>query len=124
MLMSGVLLLQLKHELTKEQDGPTYDVFARVLRGLSNSKLAKPGKFRSADGLGYALRCSYKVQTHPPAHHQPHVHVQARALQQVHMLLWHCLLLPCVKLIRMVQPPSTRSGLACQARLPVTCLLR
>ena len=36
-------------------------MFARVLRGLSNSKLAKPGKFRAADGMGYALRCSYKV---------------------------------------------------------------
>ena len=53
--------VQLKHELTKEQEGPKYDVFVRVLRGLSNSKLAKPGKFRTADGLGYALRCSYKV---------------------------------------------------------------
>ena len=36
-------------------------MFARVLRGLSNSKLAKPGKFRTVDGQGYALRCSYKV---------------------------------------------------------------
>lgn len=53
--------MQSKHALTLEQEGPTYDVFARVLRGLSNSKLAKPGKFRTADGLGYALRCSYKV---------------------------------------------------------------
>lgn len=50
-----------KHELTREQDGPTYDVFTRVLRGLSNSKLVKPGKFRTADTLGYALRCSYKA---------------------------------------------------------------
>ena len=53
--------VQLKHELTMDQEGPTYDVFARVLRGLSNGKLAKPGKFRTSDGLGYALRCSYKV---------------------------------------------------------------
>lgn len=53
--------MQSKHELTREQDGPTYDVFTRVLRGLSNSKLVKPGKFRTADTLGYALRCSYKV---------------------------------------------------------------
>ena len=57
--------MQLKHELTKEQEGPKYDVFVRVLRGLSNSKLAKPGKFRTADGLGYALRCSYKVGAEP-----------------------------------------------------------
>lgn len=58
-------LLQLKHELTREQEGPKYDVFVRVLRGLSNSKLAKPGKFRTADGMGYALRCSYKVGVSP-----------------------------------------------------------
>ncbi|KAK9813590.1 hypothetical protein WJX73_008969 [Symbiochloris irregularis] len=51
----------LKHELTREQEGAKYDIFARVLRGLSNSKLAKPGKFRTADGQGYAVRCSYKA---------------------------------------------------------------
>ena len=50
-----------KMEIEREHDGPTYDVFARLLRGLSGTKLSKPGKFRTADGVGYALRCSYKA---------------------------------------------------------------
>ena len=58
-----MVLLQLngKMEIERENEGPTYDVFARLLRGLAGARLSKPGKFRTADGVGYALRCSYKV---------------------------------------------------------------
>ena len=60
-------------EIERENDGPTYDVFAKLLRGLSGSRLAKPGKFRTADGVGYALRCSYKAGI-------PCSHVQSQRL--------------------------------------------
>ena len=53
-----------KMELERDNEGPAYDIFARLLRGLAGTRLAKPGKFRTADGTGYALRCSYKVD--PP----------------------------------------------------------
>lgn len=33
-----------------------------MLRGLSGKKLTKPGSFRSADGNGSAVKCSYKVR--------------------------------------------------------------
>ena len=36
-------------------------MFAKVLRGLSGTKLTKPGTFRNAEGTGHAVRCSYKV---------------------------------------------------------------
>ncbi|KAK9811520.1 hypothetical protein WJX72_005220 [[Myrmecia] bisecta] len=48
-------------KLQKSMDGPSFDVFARTLRGLSSAKLTKPGAFRTADGVGYALRCSFKA---------------------------------------------------------------
>lgn len=49
------------HELTQKQEACKYDGIAHVLQGLSNSKLARPGKFHTADGLGCAVRCSCKV---------------------------------------------------------------
>lgn len=33
----------------------------QVLRGLSGTKLTKPGTFRDAEGTGHAVRCSFKV---------------------------------------------------------------
>lgn len=47
-------------KLSKEMRGATYDVFARVLRGLSGAKLTRPGTFRDSQGEGYAVRCNYK----------------------------------------------------------------
>ncbi|CAK0784212.1 hypothetical protein CVIRNUC_007416 [Coccomyxa viridis] len=47
--------------LSKQLEGPAYDAFARTLRGLANSKITKPGQFRTEDGSGYAVRCSLKA---------------------------------------------------------------
>jgi len=55
------VLLQCGGKLQRDLDGPAYDVFAKALRGLAAAKLTKPGSFRTADGSGYAIRCSYKV---------------------------------------------------------------
>ena len=33
----------------------------RTLRGLANSKITKPGQFKTEDGSGSAVRCSLKV---------------------------------------------------------------
>ena len=49
--------------LSKSFRGPAHEVFAKVLRGLSGTKLTKPGTFRDAEGTGHAVRCSYKVGT-------------------------------------------------------------
>ncbi|KAK9825879.1 hypothetical protein WJX81_000254 [Elliptochloris bilobata] len=50
-------------KLQRELEGPAFEVFARVLRGLAATKLTKPGTFRcmDGDGEGHALRCSYKA---------------------------------------------------------------
>ena len=48
-------------KLVRTISGPAYEVFARLLRGLSGAKLTKPGTFRDAEGTGHAVRCSYKV---------------------------------------------------------------
>lgn len=48
-------------KLQRSYSGPATDVFARVLRGLSGSKLTRPGAFRDAEGSGFAVKCSYKV---------------------------------------------------------------
>ncbi|GAB4821853.1 hypothetical protein N2152v2_008899 [Parachlorella kessleri] len=48
-------------KLQRSLEGPAHEVFARVLRGLSGKKLTKPGSFRSADGNGSAVKCSYKA---------------------------------------------------------------
>ncbi|KAI3435903.1 hypothetical protein D9Q98_001961 [Chlorella vulgaris] len=58
--------LQAKNEkcggrLAKAFRGPAHEVFAKVLRGLSGTKLTKPGTFRDAEGTGHAVRCSYKA---------------------------------------------------------------
>ena len=47
-------------KLTKEMTGPSPDVFAKTLRGLSGAKLTRNGAFRDATGEGHAVRCSYK----------------------------------------------------------------
>ena len=48
-------------KLQKVMRGASPDVFARVLRGLSGSKLTRPGAFKDAQGEGNAVRCSYKA---------------------------------------------------------------
>ncbi|KAL4426532.1 hypothetical protein ABPG77_008390 [Micractinium sp. CCAP 211/92] len=47
--------------LARRFQGPAYEVFAKVLRGLSGTKLTKPGTFRDAEGHGHAVRCSFKA---------------------------------------------------------------
>ena len=42
-------------------EGAEPEVFAKLLRGLANTKLTRTGTFRTADEEGTALRCSYKV---------------------------------------------------------------
>lgn len=58
---SLILCLQCGGKLQTSMSGPAYDVFAKALRGLGAAKLTKPGNFRTADGHGLAVRCSYKV---------------------------------------------------------------
>lgn len=56
--------MQCKGKLTSTAlSGPSYDVFAKVLRGLSGARLTRPGQFRSSDDSA-AVRCSYKVDSH------------------------------------------------------------
>lgn len=47
-------------KLTKEMQGPSPDVFAKTLRGLSGAKLTRTGAFRDARGEEHAVRCTYK----------------------------------------------------------------
>jgi hypothetical protein len=54
-------MLQCGGKLQKSLEGPAYDVFIKALRGLSACKLTRPSKFRTADEVGFAVRCSYKV---------------------------------------------------------------
>ncbi len=56
--------LQCGGKLQQSLSGSAVDVFSKTLRGLAATKLTKPSVFRTADGAGYAVRCSYKV-THP-----------------------------------------------------------
>ena len=56
-----ILCLQCGGKLQTSISGPAYDVFAKALRGLGAAKLTKPGNFKTADGHGLAVRCSYKV---------------------------------------------------------------
>lgn len=48
-------------KLERTMTGSSPDTFARVLRGLSGSKLTRPGAFRDRSGEGVAVRCSYKA---------------------------------------------------------------
>ena len=59
-------MVQCGGKLSRQLEGPVYDVFARTLRGLANSKITKPGQFRTEDGSGSAVRCSLKVLCAPP----------------------------------------------------------
>ena len=61
--MSAPCVPQHKGKLTAELSGPSGEVFAKALRGLSGARLTRPGQFRSADDTP-AVRCSYKVR--PP----------------------------------------------------------
>ncbi len=53
--------LQCGGKLQQSLSGSAVDVFSKTLRGLAATKLTKPSAFRTADGAGYAVRCSYKV---------------------------------------------------------------
>ena len=55
-------VLQCGGKLQQSFSGSAVDVFSKTLRGLAATKLTKPSAFRTADGVGYAVRCSYKVQ--------------------------------------------------------------
>lgn len=49
-------------KLDTHYDGKTFDIFSRVLRGLSASRIVKPSQFRSAlDESAYSIRCIYKA---------------------------------------------------------------
>lgn len=48
-------------KLSESISGPEYEVFAKILRGLSGAKLTKPGSFHNAANDGVAVRCSYKA---------------------------------------------------------------
>lgn len=54
------MLPQNRGKLTPEMSGGSWEVFAKVLRGLSGAKLTRPSQFRSQDEA-FAVRCSYKV---------------------------------------------------------------
>lgn len=55
------ICLQCGGKLQQSLSGSAVDVFSKTLRGLAATKLTKPSAFRTADGAGYAVRCSYKV---------------------------------------------------------------
>jgi len=46
-------------KLERKYTGLAFDVFAKALRGLANSKLVRPGAFRSQQGGAHAVKCSY-----------------------------------------------------------------
>ena len=58
---SVACLPQHKGKLAAELSGPSGEVFAKALRGLSGARLTRPGQFCSADDAP-AVRCSYKVR--------------------------------------------------------------
>ena len=64
-------LLQCGGKLQSSFSGSAVDVFSKTLRGLAATKLTKPSAFRTADGVGYAVRCSYKVSFTQPGDTQP-----------------------------------------------------
>ncbi|QDZ20900.1 SSRP1 domain-containing structure-specific recognition protein [Chloropicon primus] len=41
-------------------NGPSSDVFAKVVRGLAGAKISRPVKFKNSSGDGHCVRCSYK----------------------------------------------------------------
>jgi structure-specific recognition protein 1 len=47
-------------KLSKQMTGPSSDIFAKTLRGLSGAKLTRTGAFRDARGEDHAIRCTYK----------------------------------------------------------------
>lgn len=53
--------LQVGGKLAKEMKGALFDIFARILRGLSGARITRPGAFKNALGDGVAVRCSYKA---------------------------------------------------------------
>eukprot|EP00245_Coleochaete_scutata_P004557 TRINITY_DN17273_c0_g1_i1.p1 TRINITY_DN17273_c0_g1~~TRINITY_DN17273_c0_g1_i1.p1 ORF type:complete len:663 (+),score=213.11 TRINITY_DN17273_c0_g1_i1:162-2150(+) len=49
-----------KDRLEAQYRGPEYEVFTNILKGLSDAKVTKPGKFKSNQGFP-AVRCSLKA---------------------------------------------------------------
>lgn len=60
-LLSVISHLQVGGKLAKEMKGALYDIFARILRGLSGARITRPGAFKNALSDGVAVRCSYKA---------------------------------------------------------------
>ncbi|MCO5551234.1 hypothetical protein L7F22_004733 [Adiantum nelumboides] len=56
-----VLNSKYKDRLEASYKGLAFEVFAQILRGLSGSKVTRPGKFRSSQD-GYAVRASLKAE--------------------------------------------------------------
>jgi len=48
------------NKLERSFQGPSNDVFAKVVRGLAGVKISRPQKFKNSDGDGHCVRCSYK----------------------------------------------------------------
>ena len=69
----GCCISQCKGKLNStSMSGPAFDVFAKVLRGLSGARLTRPGQFKSSDDSS-AVRCSYKVRRQGPDLLHPNV---------------------------------------------------
>ncbi|KAG4077265.1 hypothetical protein HA402_009894 [Bradysia odoriphaga] len=52
--------LKRKYKSAKNLSGPVYEVFAKLIEGLSNRKIAQPGNFIGHTGTS-AIDCSYKA---------------------------------------------------------------
>lgn len=48
-------------KLSADMTGPVWEVFAKLLRGLSGARITRPGHFKNAAGDGVSVRCSYKA---------------------------------------------------------------
>ena len=48
------------NKLERSFQGPSSDVFAKVVRGLAGVKISRPQKYKNNSGEGHCVRCSYK----------------------------------------------------------------
>ena len=79
-----------------------------MLRGLSGTKLTKPGTFRDAEGTGHAVRCSYKVRRRWGGGVRAAGGAQAECdvASASCLCLLPCLLSPCHAAVRLHSPPG------------------
>ena len=47
-------------KLERSFQGPTFDVFSKVVRGLAGVKISRPHKYKNSSADGHCVRCSYK----------------------------------------------------------------